>query len=217
MKIDGRAMRTIWLARDGWSVEVIDQTKLPHAVEIARWTTVADAAQGIKTMVVRGAPLIGGAAAYGLCLALRADASDAAMQSAIEYLARQRPTAVNLRWALERMREALAPLAPAERAQTAYREAALLCEGEVEACRMMGVYGARLIRDIAARKGGKPVNILTHCNAGWLACIDWGTATAPIYHAHDAGVPLHVWVDETRPHCRRSAYAARHAHPAPMP
>ena len=199
MKINGNSLRTIWLAKDGSTVEVIDQTRLPHVFEILPLRTMEDAARAIKTMVVRGAPLIGATAAYGLALAMREDASDIGLASAIEMLAAQRPTAVNLRWALEEMRRVLQPLKPADRRAAAYEKAALIADGEVENCRLIGVEGVSLIRDIADLKRGKPVNILTHCNAGWLACVDWGTATSPIYHAHDAGIPVHVWVDETRP------------------
>jgi methylthioribose-1-phosphate isomerase len=200
MKIDGRAYRTIWLADDGWSIEIIDQTELPHHLVTRRLTSMEDAAEAILTMRVRGAPLIGVTAAYGLCLALRTDASDNGLGAAVEHLARQRPTAVNLRWALEEMRRALVPLSPGQRVAAAYAKASNLAEADVETCRLIGVHGLSLIRDIAARKPqGEPVNILTHCNAGWLACVDWGTATSPIYQAHNADIPVHVWVDETRP------------------
>ncbi|MBU2532284.1 MAG: S-methyl-5-thioribose-1-phosphate isomerase [Alphaproteobacteria bacterium] len=200
MKINGQKYRTIWLAEDGWSVEIIDQTKLPHAFVTKRLSTVEDAAHAILTMQVRGAPLIGATAAYGVALAMRADPSDAALQKAIEFLARQRPTAVNLRWALEEMRKTLAPLAPGQRVAAAYQRAGENCDEDVETCRLIGVHGLDLIKAIAADKpAGEPVNILTHCNAGWIACVDWGTATSPIYQAHDLGISVHVWVDETRP------------------
>ena len=209
MNIAGRPMRTIWVAADGWSVEIIDQTKLPHAVEIAALRTVDDAARAIKTMQVRGAPLIGVTAAYGVALAMRADPSDVALERAVLQLAAQRPTAVNLRWALQEMRARLTPVAAAARVATAYARAAAMADTDVETCRKMGAYGAKIIAAIAARKpAGAPVNILTHCNAGWLACVDWGTATAPIYTAHDAGVKLHVWVDETRPRNQGAALTA---------
>jgi methylthioribose-1-phosphate isomerase len=200
MKIDGTAYRTIWLNEDGWSVEIIDQTKLPHEFVTTRLTTMEDAAVAIRTMQVRGAPLIGATAAYGVCLSLREDASDEAMDAAIEHLAQQRPTAVNLRWALDEMRKAVRNLPREERVRAAYERAARLCEEDVETCRMIGVHGLGLIEEIAARKGpGEAVNVLTHCNAGWIACVDWGTATSPIYQAHDKGIAVHVWVDETRP------------------
>lgn len=200
MKIGGRHYRTIWLSDDGWSVEVIDQTKLPHRFETVALKSCEDAARAILTMQVRGAPLIGVTAAYGLCMALREDASDEAMDRAIEYLAKQRPTAINLRWALEEMRKAIRNLPRELRVEAAYKRAAELADEDAETCRLIGVHGLSLIKEIAARKKpGEPVNVLTHCNAGWLACVDWGTATSPIYQAHDAGIPVHVWVDETRP------------------
>ncbi len=200
MKVKGKPHRTIWLAADGWSVEVIDQTRLPHAFATIPLTSAEDAARAILTMQVRGAPLIGVTAAYGLCMALRRDASDEALDAAIEHLTAQRPTAVNLRWALEEIRAAVRNLPRGERVAAAYRRAAEIAEEDVECCRRIGVNGLGLIREIAAANPkGERVNILTHCNAGWLACVDWGTATAPIYHAHDAGIPVHVWVDETRP------------------
>ena len=200
MKINGTAYRTIWLNDDGWSVEIIDQTKLPHELVTARLATMEDAAVAIRSMQVRGAPLIGATAAYGVCLALREDTSDEAMDAAIAHLAEQRPTAVNLRWALEEIRKAIRNLPREERVAAAYRQAATLCDEDIETCRMIGVHGLRLIEEIAAKKEpGEPVNVLTHCNAGWIACVDWGTATSPIYQAHDKGIAMHVWVDETRP------------------
>ena len=200
MKIDGKPYRTIWPTEDGAAVNIIDQTKLPHRFEIATLRTVEEAAHAILTMQVRGAPLIGATAAYGVVLALQRDASDASLASAIELLAKQRPTAINLRWALNEMRTAIAHLPADKRLSAAIARAAQIADDDVETCRLIGVHGMVLIEEIAARK--KPdevVNILTHCNAGWLACVDWGTATSPIYQAHDAGIPVHVWVDETRP------------------
>ncbi|WP_072372527.1 S-methyl-5-thioribose-1-phosphate isomerase [Hyphomicrobium sp. NDB2Meth4] len=199
MKINGEAYRTIWLTGDGWSVEVIDQTRLPHEFVVVPLKSMEDAARAILTMQVRGAPLIGATAAYGLAMAIREDASDEAIDRACAYLAKQRPTAINLRWALDEMRRAVLNLPRADRVAAAYARAAQICDDDVETCRLIGVHGKALIDDIAAKKGGTPVEVLTHCNAGWLACVDWGTATSPIYQAHDAGVPLHVWVDETRP------------------
>ncbi|MBX9925490.1 MAG: S-methyl-5-thioribose-1-phosphate isomerase [Hyphomicrobiaceae bacterium] len=200
MKINGRHYRTIRLRPDTWSVEIIDQTLLPHRFELLALTNVDDAARAISTMQVRGAPLIGATAAYGVALAMRRDPSDAGLDHAVKLLARQRPTAVNLRWALDQMKAALLLKAPAQRAAAAYARASEICDEDVESCRRIGAHGLDLIRRIAAAKEpGQPVNVLTHCNAGWLACVDWGTATAPIYVAHDAGVPIHVWVDETRP------------------
>ena len=201
MKIDGRATRTIWEARDGsGEVEILDQTRLPFEVETVRLRTLDEAVRAIADMQVRGAPLIGATAAYGVALAMRADPSDAALQTALERLAAARPTAVNLAWALAEMRAALAGIAPDAREAAAYTRAREICEEDVETCRRIGEHGAALIRQHAAAKPvGEPVNVLTHCNAGWLAAVDWGTALAPVYAAHDAGVPVHVWVDETRP------------------
>jgi methylthioribose-1-phosphate isomerase len=200
MNINGKPYRTIWLAPDGVSVEIIDQTKLPHALATVSLRTLDDAAVAIKSMQVRGAPLIGATAAYGVCLALRQDASDDGLDRAVAHLAKQRPTAINLRWALDEMRAAVRNLPRQERVAAAYRRAAEIADADVETCRSIGRHGARLIEAHAQRKKpGEKVNILTHCNAGWLACVDVGTATGPIYAAHDRGIPLHVWVDETRP------------------
>ncbi|HEX7741876.1 MAG TPA: S-methyl-5-thioribose-1-phosphate isomerase, partial [Sphingobium sp.] len=199
MRIEGDATRSIWLEPDGWSVGIFDQRRLPWALERLTLRTAEDAFHAIADMATRGAPLIGAVAAYGLALALGQEADDAALESAFARLSSARPTAVNLRWALDRIRRAVAPLPPHERAAAAYAEAARLCDEDVAANRAIGEAGLSLIRDIAARKEGRPVNILTHCNPGWLATVDWGTATAPIYLAHDAGIAVHVWVDETRP------------------
>ena len=199
MNINGKPMRTIWVKPDGFPVEFIDQTALPHAIKTVALKTCDDAAYAIQAMLVRGAPLIGVTAAYGVALAMREDASDASLDEAITTLAAQRPTAVNLRWALDEMRHALAAVPLEDRPRVAFKHAAKLATDDVENCRKIGLHGLPIIRDIAAKKPGKPVNILTHCNAGWLACVDWGTATSPIYHAHNAGIPVHVWVDETRP------------------
>ncbi|MDQ4059595.1 MAG: S-methyl-5-thioribose-1-phosphate isomerase [Pseudomonadota bacterium] len=200
MKVNGRHYRTIWLGEDGWSVEIIDQTKFPHRFETVTLRTLEDAAHAIKTMQVRGAPLIGATAAYGVCLALREDDSDDAIDRAYDTLLRTRPTAVNLRWALDEMRAALRNRPRGERLAAAYKRAAEICDEDVAINQAIGRHGLDIIRDIAAGKApGEPVRVLTHCNAGWLATVDWGTATAPIYMAHDAGIPLEVWVDETRP------------------
>ena len=209
MKINGKAFRTIWPGEDGGSVEIIDQTKLPHRFETVTLRTEEDAARAILTMQVRGAPLIGATAAYGLALALLRDASDAHLADAIDLLARQRPTAVNLRWALEEMRRAVSSVPQNARAAAAFAKAAAIADDDVETCRRIGAHGLALIRAIAETKPtGTPVNILTHCNAGWLACVDWGPAAAPIYQAHDAGIPVHVWVDETRPRNQGAALTA---------
>ncbi len=200
MRIDGKPTRTIWPRPDGVSVEIIDQTRLPHRVETVALTTAAEAAHAIKSMQVRGAPLIGVTAAYGLAMALREDASDAALGQAVTFLGAQRPTAVNLRWALDDVRRAVTPLKPGARSAAAFLRAGAMADEDVETCRRIGAHGLDLIRGLAAgKRQGEQLNILTHCNAGWLACVDWGTATAPIYMAHDAGIPIHVWVDETRP------------------
>jgi len=209
MNIDGKPYRTIWPAADGWAVEIIDQTRLPHALAIVRLETLQDAARAILTMQVRGAPLIGAMAAYGVCLALRRDASDEALDAAIDLLAAQRPTAVNLRWALDEMGAAVRNLPRERRVAAAYARAAEICEADVATNRAIGRHGAGLIREIAARKTlGEPVNVLTHCNAGWLATVDRGTAIAPIYEVHDAGTPVHVWVGETRPRNQGAALTA---------
>lgn len=209
MKIDGTVYRTIWPSDDGTAVMIIDQTRLPHRFETITLRTVEDAAHAIREMQVRGAPLIGITAAYGLALALARDGSEPALANAIELLAAQRPTAVNLRWALDEMRRAVEPLPADARASHAFEKAAEMTEEDVETCRHIGGHGLKLIEEIAnAKLGGQPVNILTHCNAGWLACVDWGTATSPIYQAHDAGIPVHVWVDETRPRNQGAALTA---------
>ncbi len=200
MKINGKLYRTLWIAEDGWAVEIIDQTQLPHRFEVCRLASFEDAGRAIHTMQVRGAPLIGATAAYGMALAMRVDASDAAIEHVSAFLARQRPTAVNLQWALDEMRAALRPLPQSERVAAAYRRAAEITDEDVETCRQIGQHGLGIITQLAeAKQPGERVNILTHCNAGWLACVDWGTATGPIYAAYEAGLPIHVWVDETRP------------------
>jgi methylthioribose-1-phosphate isomerase len=199
MKVDGKHMRTIWLEPDGWSVGTIDQTALPHRFAMLRLASLDDAARAIKTMQVRGAPLIGAAAAYGICLALRADASDQSLERAYAVLLATRPTAINLKWALDEMVAAVRNQPREARVAAAYRRAAEICDEDVAINQAIGRNGLPLIEAIAARKSGESVNVLTHCNAGWLATVDWGTATAPIYMAHDAGIPIHVWVDETRP------------------
>jgi methylthioribose-1-phosphate isomerase len=200
MRVNGRPHRTLWPGADGASVEIIDQTRLPHEFVVARLSTLDETAHAIRAMLVRGAPLIGATAAYGFWLALRDDPSDAALRAAATTLLATRPTAVNLRWAAERMTSWLLPLPPAQRVAAALARAAEICDEDVAINRGIGVAGLSLLRAIADRKppGGR-VNVLTHCNAGWLATVDIGTATAPIYAAHDSGIPVHVWVDETRP------------------
>ncbi|MHC4991284.1 MAG: S-methyl-5-thioribose-1-phosphate isomerase [Planctomycetota bacterium] len=201
MNIQGRPYRTIWphAAGDG-SFEVIDQTRLPHELAIRHVTTLDDAAAAIRDMVVRGAPLIGATAAWGLALALHRDASDEALEHACVTLVETRPTAVNLRWAIERVRDAVRDLPATLRAGAARELAARICDEDVAINRGIGTHGLPLLRELHERRGdGGPLSVLTHCNAGWLATVDWGTALAPIYMAHDAGLPVHVWVDETRP------------------
>ncbi len=200
MKIDGKHYRTIWPDANGRSVHTLDQSKFPHEFTSLELRTEQDAAEAISKMYVRGAPLIGAVAAYGVAFAMRRDPSDANLAATVEMLAETRPTAINLRWALNRMADHLGPIAPPQRAEAAYREAAALCDEDVAINESIGANGLPLIEAIAARKGpGEVVNILTHCNAGWLATVDWGTATAPIYMAHDKGIKVHVYVDETRP------------------
>src|SRR3954452_8834842 len=200
MKVDGRHFRSIWLEPDGWSVGAIDQRRLPHEFIVARLTNVAEAGEAIRSMLVRGAPLIGATAAYGVALAMRAEASDGALDHACRMLVATRPTAINLKWALDEMTRTLRPLPPSVRVDAAYERANEIADEDVAINREIGRHGLALIEAIAATRGlGEPVNILTHCNAGWLATVDWGTATAPIYLAHDQGHAVHVWVDETRP------------------
>ncbi|MCX5957688.1 MAG: S-methyl-5-thioribose-1-phosphate isomerase [Cyanobacteria bacterium] len=203
MNIEGKAWRTIGLQEGGEAVWVIDQTLLPHRFETRSLRSLEDAAVAISTMVVRGAPLIGVTGAYGLMLALQRDPSDGALAAAFEQLNATRPTAVNLRWALERVRDRVAPLPEAERAAAAQAEAGAIAEEDVAMCAAIGDHGLAIFRELAAarppERQGQPFNVLTHCNAGWLATVDWGTALAPIYKAHRSGLKVHVWVDETRP------------------
>jgi methylthioribose-1-phosphate isomerase len=200
VNVRGRHYRTIWLNEDGRSVDIIDQRWLPHEFRVVTLRTVGDVATAIRDMWVRGAPLIGVTAAYGIAIEMRRDPSDAALDAAWDRLHATRPTAINLRWALDAMRGLLKPLPPEERADAAYRRAAEIADEDVELNRAIGANGLAVIRRIAAgKKPGEPVNILTHCNAGWLATVDYGTATAPVYLAAEAGIPVHVYVDETRP------------------
>jgi len=199
VKVGGVSRTTIWVADDGATVEIIDQTELPHEFVVRPLRSLADAVEAIAVMRVRGAPLIGATAAYGVCLQMRLDPGDASLDSACEALRATRPTAVNLEWALARMRAALSERPPAERCAVAYAEAAAIRDEDAETCRSIGEHGVALIEAASERVGGRAVNVLTHCNAGWLATVDWGTALAPIYRAHDRGIAVHVWVDETRP------------------
>src|SRR6266404_6322719 len=200
MKVDGRHFRSIWLEPDGWTVGAIDQRRLPHDFVVVRLTDCDAAADAIRSMLVRGAPLIGATAAYGMALAMRADSSDAALDQACKTLIATRPTAINLKWALDEMRSVLRYLPPSERAAAAYSRAGRIAEEDIAINKGIGQHGFALIEAVVARKKpGERVNVLTHCNAGWLATVDLGTATAPIYLAHDRGHAVHVWVDETRP------------------
>src|SRR5215207_6152580 len=207
MKVDGKHTRTIWVEQDG-GVGIIDQMLLPHRFVTATLTSVADVAHAIRTMQVRGAPLIGATAAYGICLALRQDASDESLERAYAALLATRPTAINLKWALDEMIAAVRNRPRAERLAAAYRRAAEICDEDVAINQAIGRHGFKLIEEIAAKNPGERVNVLTHCNAGWLATVDFGTALAPIYTAHDAGLSVHVWVDETRPRNQGAALTA---------
>lgn len=202
MKINGTPYRTIWLAANGRAVDIIDQTRLPHEFRTLRLESMTDAARAIRDMYVRGAPLIGATAAYGMALAMRADASDAMVEEAYRTLFATRPTAINLRWALDDMKALLAPLPAGERATAAYARAAAICDEDVAINEAIGRHGLEVFQGVWERgraAGRQRLDVLTHCNAGWLATVDWGTALAPIYKAHDAGIPVHVWADETRP------------------
>ena len=199
MKIDGKEYRSIWFDARKDRVEIIDQTRLPFELRIVALETMLAARDAIRDMQVRGAPLVGATAAYGIALAMREDPSDNNLVEAADTLLDSRPTAVNLKWAVARQRATLDPLEPGARAERAFGIAAEICDEDVAINSAIGDAGLGLIEAASKEKGGEPVNILTHCNAGWLATVDWGTATSPIYKAHDAGIAVHVWVDETRP------------------
>ncbi|MEM9343554.1 MAG: S-methyl-5-thioribose-1-phosphate isomerase [Pseudomonadota bacterium] len=200
MKIDGEHYRSLWWNADAAVLEIIDQRWLPHELRIQPVATMQDFADAIFQMRVRGAPLIGATAAYGVARAMAQDQSDGNLEAAVALLEKTRPTAINLRWALDRCSAAMRPLPECERAAAALQLAHDIADEDVEINRRIGVNGLALIQEIAAKKpAGEPVRLLTHCNAGWIATVDWGTATSPMYHAHDAGIPIHVWVDETRP------------------
>ncbi len=203
MNIDGKAWRTIGVEADGEAIWVIDQTLLPHQFQLRVLSNLSQVADAIRTMVVRGAPLIGVSGAYGLMLALQQDPSDAALARAFDTLLATRPTAVNLRWALERVRDLVLALPEAQRAAAARQEADAIADEDVAMCEAIGDHGLRLFQQLEAARPSErrqqPFQVLTHCNAGWLATVDWGTALAPIYKAHRAGMAIHVWVDETRP------------------
>lgn len=208
MRVHGQPYRTIFVADDGFTVAVIDQTRLPFAFELRHLQSAEQAAEAIRDMIVRGAPLIGVTAAHGVALGMRQDPGDAGLARALEVLGDTRPTAVNLRWALERMRSVLMVESPSRRVERAYDEAARIADEDVAACAAIGRHGHTLLAAIHERRGGQPVRVLTHCNAGWLACVDWGTALAPVYAAHEAGIPVHVYVDETRPRNQGAALTA---------
>ena len=209
MKIDGTPYRSVWIdPEDGWSIRIIDQTRLPWSFDILRLTNMREAAHAIRSMQVRGAPLIGAVAAFGLALAVRADSSGESLESAAALLGATRPTAVNLHWALDRMLTRLRRTRAADRADAAYQEAASIADEDAAQNRTIGQHGVALIQEAARGARGRAVNILTHCNAGWLATVDWGTALSPIYAAHDAGIDVHVWVDETRPRLQGAALTA---------
>jgi len=202
MKVNGVHRRSITAAPDQRSIGVIDQRALPHALLSASLGTLEDVAKAIREMWVRGAPLIGAVAAYGICFAVREDASEGGIERACEVLLATRPTAVNLQWALGEMRRALVAVPAASRFDVGWRRAAAICDEDVAINEALGRHGLRLLRELHDRKApreGDALNVLTHCNAGWMATVDWGTALAPIYMAHDAGLRVHVWVDETRP------------------
>ena len=210
MKVNGIPYRSVWVdEKDNWSVHIIDQTHLPFSFDVCRLTTVADVEQAICTMQVRGAPLIGAVAAYGIALALRTNAEDKTLEESATRLIKTRPTAVNLHHAIERMLAFLRPLPPNKRVQAAYEEANRICHEDVTRNKAIGTYGLNLLQAIAHQKHcNDPLHILTHCNAGWLATVDYGTALSPIYMAHDAGLNVHVWVDETRPRHQGSSLTA---------
>ena len=198
MKIEGKEYRTIWFDEKNQSVKIIDQTKLPHKFIIKDLKTVKEAINAIKTMEVRGAPLIGATAAYGLVLSILENNDQSFLKKSSEDLINSRPTAINLKWAVERMMKKLSGINSNEILNIALKEAKEICEEDVNFCKNIGLNGLKIIEEIYNKKKDT-VNILTHCNAGWLATINWGTATSSIYHAHKKGIKIHVWVDETRP------------------
>jgi len=198
MRIEGKEYRTIWFDEKNKTVKIIDQTKLPHQFIIKDLKTIKDAINAIKTMEVRGAPLIGGAAAYGIVLAIMENNDLEFIKKSSEDLIKSRPTAINLQWAVHRMNNKLSLVNPNDFLNIALNEAKEICNEDVKFCKNIGINGLKIIEKIYNKKNNT-INILTHCNAGWLATINWGTATSPIYHAHKKGIPIHVWVDETRP------------------
>jgi methylthioribose-1-phosphate isomerase len=200
MKINGTHYRSLWFNHEDGLLEIIDQRWLPHELRVQPLVTLDDVANAIVEMRVRGAPLIGATAAYGVALQMKLDPSNGALDHVWKFLGKTRPTAINLRWALNRCHNFLVPLEASDRAAAALQLAHEIADEDVEINRQIGMHGLELIKEIAASKDpGEPVHVLTHCNAGWIATVDWGTATSPLYQAHDAGIPIHVWVDETRP------------------
>lgn len=210
MKINGTPYRSIWLNDNGWSADIIDQTRLPHELVVKTLVSMRDAAEAIQVMRVRGAPLIGATAAYGMALAMREDSGDQNLEQSLTTLLASRPTAVNLRWALERFSKALGGVPPEERQQKAYTLAAEICDEDVAINHDIGRHALSVVRELWQQKpsDSKVFHILTHCNAGWLATVDWGTALSVIYQAYDDGIPVHVWVDETRPRNQGAALTA---------
>ena len=196
MRIEGKDYRTIWFENN--VVKIIDQTKLPHKFIIKELKTVKDAVNSIKIMEVRGAPLIGGTAAYGIALAVQENQDPEFIKKSTKQLIQSRPTAINLKWAVDRMMKKLSGINSDQILDMALKEAKEICDEDVKFCENIGINGFKIIEEIYNKKKST-VNILTHCNAGWLATINWGTASSPIYHAHKKGIPVHVWVDETRP------------------
>ena len=198
MKIEGKEYRTIWFDEKNKVVKIIDQTKLPHQFIIKDLKTIKEVINAIKIMEVRGAPLIGGTAAYGIVLAILENSDLNFIKKSSEDLIKSRPTAINLKWAVDRMNKKLLGIDKNKILDVALKEAIDICDEDEKFCKNIGLNGLKIIKEIYSKKK-KTVNILTHCNAGWLATINWGTATSPIYHAHIQGIPIHVWVDETRP------------------
>ena len=198
MKIESKEYKTIWFDENTQTVKIIDQTKLPHQFIVKDIKTVKDAINAIKIMEVRGAPLIGGTAAYGMALAVKENSDPDFIKESSESLIQSRPTAINLKWSVDRMMKKILGINSDKILDTALKEAKEICDEDEKFCENIGLNGFKIIEEIYKKKKSK-VNILTHCNAGWLATINWGTATSPIYHAHKKGIPLHVWVDETRP------------------
>ena len=200
MKVQGTHYRSIWYDHKDCQVKIIDQRWLPHDFRIVALTNLDEFAVAIRDMWVRGAPLIGATAAYGVAISLSKDASDSGLKTTYDTLIETRPTAINLKWALDRLLRALGQVSEEERPSKALELAHLVAEEDVGINKRIGEHGLEIVKKIASNKpAGEPVRMLTHCNAGWPATVDWGTATSPMYHAHEAGIPIHVWVDETRP------------------